>query len=273
MKKILLLLCVMVTPVLYAQRLGRTLIHMERLYRSGEMLQAMDSAAFVLSVEHDNVVAKNFIYRHWDKTMSAVQQRIGQLTDENSLVQARERLLLYKQIDEIHTYLRAVPMPLRGPNDRWVWQPEVGYYTGLYDTERVKTYDLVLALAEDALQSYDVELARSYYDFALNELCVTEGERQSNATTMLELINSRIQTLQQSDKIYEVIVAHNMINLSLWLDASQTDKASQKQSIQERISNMYLQLASACEAEGDTIAAKENRLLAEDWKLYNDTIK
>ncbi len=273
MKRVLLVLCVLCASSLSAQRIGKTLIHMEQLYRNGSMLQAMDSAAYVLSVESDNFVAKTFMYQHWDKTMADVQERIGRLTDENNLEQARERLLIYKQLDEIHTYLRAVPMPLRGPNDRWVWQPELGYYTGMYDTERVKTYDLVLRLAEDALQSYEVELARSYYDYALKNLFVTDGERKSNLKTMVAHVNGRIATVEKSDKVYELIVAYYLTDLSLWLDESQVEKIVQKQAIQQQISDKYLQLASVWEAKGDTIAAQENRLLAEDWKIYNDTIK
>ncbi len=273
MKKLFLILFVALAPVLHAQRVGRTLIHMEKLYRDGMTLQAMDSAAYVLSVDNDNFVAKNFLYRHWDKTMTDLGDRLAQLTDEKNLDEARERLLLLRQLDEIHTYLRTVPMPLYGPNDRWVWQPEVGYYAGMYDTERMKTYDLVLGLAEQALQSYDIESAQSYYDFALQELFVDERERNSNHASMLKHVNRRITELAESENIYEVIAAYNMVDLSLWLDASQKDKPVQKQAIQQEISDMYLQLAKEYAERGDTILSKEHSFLAEDWKVYTDTIQ
>ncbi len=273
MKKLFLILFVSLAPALYAQRIGRTLINMEKLYREGLTLQAMDSAAYVLSVDHDNFVAKNFLYRHWDKMMTDLGERLGQLTDEKSLDEARQRLLLLRQLDEIHTYLRSVPMPLHGPNDRWIWQPEVGYYAGMYDTERMKTYDLVLGLAEQALQSYDIELAQYYYDFALQELFVDERERSSNHASMLKHVNSRITELSESENIYEVIAAYNMVDLSLWLDASQNDKPAQKQAIQQHVADMFVQLAKDYAERGDTIASREHTLLAEDWKVYTDTIQ
>ncbi len=273
MKKLLLILCVVLTPTLYAQQLTRTLAAMQKLHRNGQTLQAMDTAAYVLSIDHDNFTAKQFLYQHWDKTMTRVGEQIAQLPDDKDLEQARERLQLYRYLDEIHTYLRTVPMPLYGPNNRWVWQPEVGYYAGMYDTERMKTYRLVMGLAEGALRSYDVEQAKAYYDFALQELCVDDSERESNRQMMIMHVNGQLDTLAQSTNIYEVVVAYNMVDLSLWLDASQHDRVTQKPVIQQHISDMYLALANDCEAKGDTITAQENRLLAEDWKVYTDTIQ
>ncbi len=273
MKKVCLILGLALAASLSAQRIGKTLIHMEQLYRNGSVLQAMDSAAYVLSIDNDNLAAKTFMYQHWDKTMKTVQERLSGLTDENSFREAKERLLIYKQLDEIHSYLRTVPMPFYGPNNRWVWQPEVGYYAGMYDTERMKIYPFVLALAEDALRSYDVELARTYYDFARQELFVSDGERTSNEVTMLKAVNHRIDSLAQTSKVYEAIVAYDMIGLSLWLDATQAERETQKLTVQQHISDLYLQLAQEYEAQGDTIAAQEHRLMAEDWKVYNDTVK
>ncbi len=268
MKKWLLILIIVGLPtVLYAQRVGRTLINMEKLYKNGHVLQAMDSAAYVLSIDHDNMVAKIFMHEHWDKAMKELEHKLAPLTDETSVDQARERLLLFKLVDEIHTYLRTVPMPFYGPNERWVWQPEVGYYAGMYDNERMKAFPLMLAAADEALQSYDVELARTYYDFIRKELFVTEGERKSNEVVILQSLNTRIDSLAQSRNIYEAIVVYDMIGLSLWLDASQEDRVAQRVAMQKRIADLYLQLANEYEAQGDTVLARENRLMAEDWKV------
>ncbi len=267
MKKIALLVIVwFVGMPLCAQSVTKLLFQMNKLQREGKVLEAMDSATYVLTLDEDNLLAKNFVRHQWDQTMKETTQRLAILTDEQDLDQARERLILYKQLDEIHSNLRQIRMPLRGPNNSWVWQPEIGYFSGAYDSERVRTYRLILNKAEKALMSYDLEQARAYYDFALQYVLI-EDERESNTETMLRQVNTRIEKLAESANIYERIVAYNLVDLSLWLDAAQTDKGTQKQRIQQGIAEMYLQRADEYAAAGDSISAAENRLLAEDWQV------
>ncbi len=264
-KSVFFILCLM-TVSLCAQNVTKTLFQMNKLQREGKPLEALDSATYVLTIDADNMTAKNFIRTHWDQTMKMTNQRLERLTDEQDLEQARERLMVYKQLDDISTNLTMVRLPLRGANNRWVWQPEIGYFSGAYDSERVRTYRLVLEKAEKALMSYDVEQARAYYDFALQYVLI-EDERESNTETMLQQVNTRIDKLAESANIYERIVAYNLVDLSLWLDAEQTDKGEQKQRIQQGIAEMYLQRADEYAAAGDSISAAENRLLAEDWQV------
>ncbi len=267
MKQILFFSLVILSCLpLSAQRIGRTLIHVDRLQRDGHELQAMDSATYVLTIDNDNLTAKNFVYQHWDKTMKKTRERLARLSDEQDLKQAKERIVIYRQLDDIHRNLMSVPMPLYGPNNRWVWQPDLGYYTGTYDTERMRVFDMVLKHAEEAIREYDIQLAKDYYEYALDNLLI-EDERESNVRSLVKYVNEHWQKLAQTPNIYERIVAYNMIDISLWLDPTQSELETRKSELQTQISDMYLQLAEETAQAGDTITAAEYRLSAQDWQI------
>ncbi len=251
---------------LSAQNVVKAIFAMQKLQRT-DPLQAMDSATYVLTIDGDNTLAKNFMYKHWDKTMRDANEQLASLSDENDLTQARKRLTIYKHLDDIHINLRSIRLPLHGPNDKWVWQPEVLYYSGSYDSERVRVYRLVLRKSENALHLQDVAQAREYYEYALRELLITKGERKSNLHTMVEQVNGRVNTLREATEISQLIVAYNLLDLSLWLDDSQIDRADERLQLQQRISDAYLEQAKVYEAQGDSLSAAESRLSAEDWRI------
>ncbi len=260
-----LLLAMCVVP-LSAQRVMRTLIHMEKLQRNGDHLQAMDTAVYVLTIDADNRIAKQFVYEHWDKTMRETNQQLSALSDANDLAQSQQRLHIYKQLDEIHTNLSHISLPLYGPNERWVWQPEVGYYTGLYDSERMRLYNMLLNAAEEALSDYDTDLAKAHYAYILDNLLI-EDEKESNVQSLVQYVNTRVNELSQSTKIYELIVAYYLTDISLWLQPEQDAITSLKPTIQQHISERYAQEAEILQAKGDTVRAHEYRLTAQDWQV------
>ncbi len=251
---------------LSAQSVVKAIFAMQQLQHT-DPLQAMDSATYVLTIDGDNTLAKNFMYKHWDKTMRDANEQLASLSDANDLSQARKRLTIYKHLDEIHMNLRSIRLPLYGPNNKWVWQPEVLYYSGSYDSERVRVYQLVLQKAEEVLRLQDISQARAYYEYALRELLVTKGERKSNLHTMVEQVNTRVEDLRSATDINQLIMAYNLLDLSLWLDESQVNHADEKLQLQQRISDAYLEQANAYEAQGDSLSAAESRLSAEDWRI------
>ncbi|HCS87551.1 MAG TPA: hypothetical protein DIW30_03800, partial [Bacteroidales bacterium] len=141
--KILFLLsvsaCTAFTAVAQQKRkpsIPRLVMSMERLWRADQYLEAMDTATYVLSLQPSNRAAADFIYYRWEKMDEDTHRRLQNLPDENDILQAMERCEIYRLLDEIYTHLSDVPLPLHGTNDRWVWQPEVSYFTGHYDSER-----------------------------------------------------------------------------------------------------------------------------------------
>ena len=239
---------------------------MEKLRKEGRLLEAMDTATLILTYDKDYRVAADFVHRHWDKTMRQTEDRLSQLSDNESLEQAEERCEIYRMLDEVHDNLRDIRMPLYGPNQKWVWQPEVSYYTGHYDNERQKTLQLLLRKADEALRSFDAETAGEYYHRALTRYLLTDGEKRSNKRVMTEQCNTMIERYQKSDKIYDAIFAYDLCSLSLRLDSTQTGVSDIQQSVQRHVAELYLQAAEAAEQVGDTVEAYELRLSYEDWK-------
>ncbi|MCM1035085.1 MAG: hypothetical protein NC038_04370 [Paludibacter sp.] len=245
----------------------KLLLSMERLQRNGQLLEAMDSAAYILTIDEGNRLASDFMHRHWDNMVRQTAKTLNTLTDEESLEQAAQRCDIYRLLDEIHTHLADVKMPLYGTNGRWVWQPEVLYYAGHYDAERAKTLRLLLRKADDALMSYDADAAREYYRLALSEYLVAEGERKSNLAVMLEQCNDRLKRYARSTRINDALFAWDLSNLSLALDAQQPEVIAQQAMLRQHITELYMQQAQAAQLQGDTIQAREFFLSAEDWKL------
>lgn len=105
------------------------------LQSKGQILEAMDSATLALSVYDKCNVAKNFIYRNWDKTMRSASAQIVELSDLNDFYQAQQRLIIYRYLNEINTNIRYCKLPIHGPKDRWVWQPDIQYWQGHLDDE------------------------------------------------------------------------------------------------------------------------------------------
>lgn len=240
-------------------------LQMERLRKDGLWLEAMDTATLILTYDRDYRTAVDFVHRYWDKTMTLTNDRLASLSDDSSLAQAAERCEIYRLLDEVHENLRQVKMPLYGPNQKWVWQPEVGYYSGHYDSERQKTFRLLLSLADQSLRSYDAEGAMAYYQLALSKYLITDGERSSNLSLMLSQCNSMIVKLRKSDKIYDAIFAYDLCSLSLQLDEDQPQILSLQTEIQQYVASLYLNAANTALLAGDSVQAKELRLSYEEW--------
>lgn len=252
-----------------ASSVAKLVMSMERLQRNGHWLEAVDTAAYILTLDGSNRQAADFMYRQWESTMQKTDRLLSSLTDEESLEQAEQRCEVYRLLDEIQTHLSEVRMPLYGPNRRWVWQPETSYYAGHYDAERAKTLRLLLRKADAALSSYDADAAREYYMLALSKYLVAAGERQSNLAAMLQNCNSRMSRYAASQRINDALFAWDLGNLSLALDPSQEEVRRQQTLLQRHIAELYLRQAQQSEAAGDTLQANEYRLSAEDWKPAN----
>lgn len=265
-KKILLLIFLLLPSVAMARTgVMRLLMSMERLQRADSYLEAMDSATLVLTIDEDNRTAKEFVYRHWDNMMEHTREQLTANSDLENLEQTARRCEIYRLLDEIYTHLYDVSLPLYGPDNRWVWQPEMAYYSGHYDEERNRTYHLLMRKVEEALRSYDSFTAQQYMQQALDKYLITEGERESNKKEMIRQCNENIARLGQSEQIHQAIFAYELIQLSLALDATQDNLHDQQTAVQKHIADLYLQKAAVAQAMGDTIQAEEYRLSAKDW--------
>lgn len=118
-----------------ARTATRLMIKASSLQSKGNQLEAMDSATLALSIYDKCDLAKNFIHKNWDKTMRAASARLVELSDLNDFYQAQQRLIIYRYLSEINTNIRYCKLPLHGPKDRWVWQPEIQYWQGHLDDE------------------------------------------------------------------------------------------------------------------------------------------
>lgn len=242
-------------------------LQMERLRKDGQWLEAMDTATLILNFDQDNRSATDFVYRYWDKTMKLTDERLQRLSDEQNLEQAKERCEIYRVLDEIHDHLRQIKMPLYGPNQKWVWQPEIGYYTGHYDAERTKTYHLLLNYADKALKNYDVAEATLYYQTALDKYLLTDKERNGNKNNIVMQCNRLIEQYRNSTKIYNAIFAYDLCRLSLQLEPNQAEISSKQAEIQQHIASLYLKEAEAALQAGDSVQAYEMRLSYEEWNI------
>lgn len=240
---------------------------MQRLQRQGKTLEALDTACVILSYNPDSRTAQDFVYHHWDKTMRQANDRLSTLTDDESIEQTRERCELYRLIEDIHFNLRSVRLPLHGPNDSWVWQPEVGYYSGHYDDECHKGFMLVKQKADEALRAGDTELAKSYYEQALSMFLPTDNEKKSNRRYLTQEINGRISSVADSELLTDALFAYDLCSLSLWLTEQQDDIASLQTRIMQHISELYLSAAEHALSEGDTLSSEQYRMAAADWQI------
>lgn len=111
----------------------RIMQHANRLQRQGESLQALDSAAYALSVYPTSTAAAEFLRKHWNDTMEETMHQLSLLTERDDLFQCRRRETIYRMLVEINQSMRSVPLPLYGPNRRWVWQPDIQYWEGHWD--------------------------------------------------------------------------------------------------------------------------------------------
>lgn len=241
-------------------------VQMERLRKAGHLLEAMDTATLILTCDRDYRAAVDFVHQYWDKTMRLTDEQLQLLSDDESLEQAEQRCEIYRVLDEIHDNLRSVRMPLYGPNQKWVWQPEVGYYTGHYDNERQKTFRMLMHKAQEALAAFDAESAKLYYELALQKYLITDGERRSNKGEMLRQCNSMAVKYAKSQKIYDAIFAYDLCSISLAIEPEQESVTERQQQIQAHVAELYLQAAEEAQQAGDTLQAYELRLAHEEWK-------
>lgn len=264
---ILLSLCSFIWFAQAQPSLAKMSVQMEKLRMQGRLLEAMDTATLILTYDKDYRLAVDYVYRNWDKTMQSTNRQLASLNDDTDLSQAQQRCEIYRVLDEVYDNLRQVRMPLYGPNQKWVWQPEIGYYTGHYDDERIKTFNLLLVKADEALKSFNAQQAADYYRLALNKYLLTPSERNSNKKQMLQQCNITIDKYCDSDKIYHAIFCHELCTISLELDADQPLIAEKQIQIQKRVAALYLEEAENALQTGDTIKANEYKLAADDWEF------
>ncbi len=248
-------------------KISRLVVSMERLWRADSYLESMDTATYILTLQPTNRIAADFIYRHWDEMQESTRRQLLDLSDEDDLEQAMQRCEIYRLLDEINSHFGDIPLPLRGANDRWVWQPEISYYTGHYDAARSKVVELLKVKADAALLSHDVDAAKEYYTLLLGKYLVTEGERLSNRDVLLEKCNDRLRLYVGSEKISDALFAWDLLQLSLTLEPQQEDMLLLKSQLQEHIASLYLKKAEQSLLQGDSIQAREFELYAEDWQV------
>ena len=118
-----------------ARTATRLMFKASSLQSKGNQLEAMDSATLALSIYDKCDLAKNFIHKNWDKTMRSASAQLTRLDNLNDFYQAQQRLIIYHYLNEINTNIRYCKLPLHGPKDRWVWQPEIQYWQGHLDDE------------------------------------------------------------------------------------------------------------------------------------------
>ncbi len=245
----------------------RLLVSMERLWKADKYLESMDTATYVLTIQPQSRVASDFVYRNWEKMQEYVDEQLQTLPDENDLDQAMQRCEIYRLLDEINNHFQDMQLPLKGANDRWVWQPEVSYYTGHYDAARTQVVNLLKVKAESALLSHDAESAKEYYSLLLHKYLVTDGERSSNREQLLEQCNDRLRLYAKTEKLNDALFAWDLLQLSQTLEPNQTEIEQLRPQLQEHISALYLKRAQQSLTEGDSIQAREYQLYAKDWQV------
>lgn len=241
-------------------------MHAERLWRAKDYIEAVDSAARVLTVMPNNSAAKNFLHDHWDKMMRHVNTTLEQNADEKSLEQSLVRLETYRLLAETADYLREVQMPLVGTN--WQWYPEFYYSQGDYDSERSHVYHMLLEEANACLRSYDTEGAREHLLLALRYLNPGD-ERESNRADLQAAIIRNLAVYKNADNIPEAIFAYELTNLS---DALRGDTSvhldtieHMKPILREHVGTLYNAKADELLQAGDSTAAADFRAMANDW--------
>ncbi len=249
------------------KNLIRMNVQMQKLWQQKQYLQAMDTAVFVLTIDNDNRAASDFVYRNWDTMTRWTENRLQRLYNEESIEESEERCEIYRLLSEINNNLRTVPMPLYGPREKWVWQPEINYYDGHYDTERTRLVRLLMRRADGALFSHDTETAKQYYTLALNKYLLTEGERVQNLDVMLQRLQAAIEQYASSDRIHEAVFAYELMELSLTLQPQQPEMEVRRADMQQRVADLYLKAAEQALLQGDSVASYEYRLSYEDWKV------
>lgn len=273
MKKILFIaiLCIVSLGLSAQERnLTKMTLKMEKLWKAGDYLEAMDTATLVLTLDGDNHAAKEFVHRNWDKMQQRAERDIERLNDPNDLDEAAARCEIYRLLDEIHGNLSVIKLPLVGYHQSWVWQPEVSYYSGHYDNERMKTYRLLMSFVRQSLADRDTESAGQFVNMAMDKYLLTEGERKKCRKDMVVLCTEELKKVDGSDKVYDAIYAYDLSVLSLKMDSTQSQIREQQPILQQHVSDLYLQEANLELSKGDSIRANELFLSAEEWKVNKD---
>lgn len=270
MKKIALFILTSLLPVymLAAETSAfRLTVQMEKLWRADCYLEAMDTAARVLSMDNDNVAAKAFVHDKWDATLRYATKTLETNSDELSLEQSLARLEVYRLMAEISDYLSDVRMPLKGSN--WEWYPELYYNQGDYDSERIHVFRLLMDAAQQCVKSYDAEGAQGYYLKALRYL-LPGTEWEGNLRKITGQLTSTVRTLGASRYIPDAIFAYELCQTTLVLDTTLAEMREQLPILQQHVSELYLVRAEELEAAGDTIKAADYRAYALDWGVVTE---
>lgn len=121
-----------------AKRLGVA----QSLVRKQQYLLAMDSATYALAMYERAYSLRNFVRKHWEQAMGEAQDHLDTLLEQNNLRQCRERVRIYTYLVDINDNLNAIPLPLYGKNNQWMWQPDMQYWAGHLAQEERQLYAL-----------------------------------------------------------------------------------------------------------------------------------
>ena len=113
----------------------RMMNHATKLWKNGQYLEAMDSASLALSTYEASTSAKNFIRKHWNETLDYGKYLIEHNTNTKDLKETKTRMDTYRMLMEINDNLKTCRLPIQGPNNRWLWMPDIQYWDGYYNEE------------------------------------------------------------------------------------------------------------------------------------------
>lgn len=270
MKKIALFILTSLLPVymLAAETSAfRLTVQMEKLWHDDYYLEAMDTAARVLAMDNENMMAKAFVHDKWDSMMRYVSNTLANNADEQSLEQSLVRLETYRLMAEISDFLQEVRMPLRGNN--WEWYPELYYNQGDYDSERMHVFRLLLDAANQCVRSYDAEGAKEYFLTALRYL-LPGSEKEGNLRSITTRLVEKIHQLGNSRYIPDAIFAYELCQSALVLDATLTELQDELPVLQQHVADLYNVRADELEAAGDSLKAADYRAYALDWSVVTE---
>lgn len=240
---------------------------MSRLRRQHDLVGAMQCATLLLSRNENNLNAAGFMHDNWNAMIRQVNKELEANNDEYDIEQCEARCRLYQRLSVVEDNLRSVKMPLHGSGNRWVWQPELLYVEGTYQSERQHLAALLRTTARQALVSYNAQEAQRCYDKLLNTNLLYPAEQEGNRKILLEDCNQLLgEKTRHKNNITDLLFAYELTTLSLFLDEQQTDVADIQQQLTADISHRYEQLAENYLNEGDSVRAQEYKLAAEEWK-------
>ena len=237
-----------------------------RCRQQKDYLSGMYYATLLLSRNENNSNAKQYIHNNWDKMVQQWQTVIDSNNLQDDIDCTEQRCKAHKQMAAIEDNLRGVKMPLHGQNDKWVWQPEMLYVEGIYQSERRHLATLLRQQATLSIKNYDSETLGECYQRILDSDLLLEQEKAGNLDIILADCNKTIKAKSERQSLADLLFVSELCNLSLKLNANQSDIETIRSATRQKIYERYLVLAHEAQTLGDTIKAQELTSAAQEYK-------